>query len=126
MAQCHSLQTALGGRDPQLFAGHLPKGESGHPMGQQLMENQPWVGMSYPAVGCVGSDEERDEGQTRGADPRVGTFLTRQNRAGDNSSPESHQRKKGWREVQMGVMRVPLPHVSGPVPCSICVNQPHS
>lgn len=44
VAQCHSPQTALGGWDPQLFAGHLPKGESRVPMGYRLMENQPWVG----------------------------------------------------------------------------------
>lgn len=30
VAQCHSPQTALGGWDPQLFAGRLPKEESRH------------------------------------------------------------------------------------------------
>lgn len=45
VAQCHSLWTALGGWDPQLFAGHLLKGESRHLLEQQLMENQPCVGM---------------------------------------------------------------------------------
>lgn len=47
-----------------------------------------------PTVGCAGSDEERDEGQPRGADPRAGTSLKRQSRAEDNSSPESQQRRE--------------------------------
>lgn len=65
-----------------------------------------------PTVGCAGSDEERDEGQPQGADPRAGTSLKRQSRAEDNSSSESQQRReKGRGEVQMRVGRAPLPHV---------------